>query len=731
MTLPVSPTYGQRPALPHQKDADVDPVSRGKVTGGIYDSVTYKPIAGATVSIRVDGIFESGKTVTTTDEAGFYKGEAEIGRTVKRTNAFLAVAGVAAGGVLPGTFSATSRTDVDQLILRVTAPGYKPFVGIVPCRRIYPAIFEVEMESVLLTPQSQPGASIVVPGWGAARFVELRVEPPIALPGQEVEVTMRIACPPPGKDQSGKEHPFKGFVDLEVGKQVELKQRTLEGDGIYAFRGKFKAPKLPRESVLLINQVSGSAIFPFSFSMSDHITNDFLFQVILNEGMRKEATQRAEAYRLYADGDTAGAAARFAALSRSASGLTFDHVMAGRLHNDLRQPAAAVDFFRSAFIKDKNGIFATYYSRALLDSDQPQRVTNECSTLLAGVKKPDELPRTLPSDFLVNLGTAYLRLGQIDKARETLDLLKKHWAPSQVDSIFDAAVRTAEADSRLKDSPQDAPALAERARGLRDQAQWAKAAQAYEAAQLAAPGDPVLLRDLAYTRLHLASGLPNKEELERAITAAESLTITKDGGKDTPVKDFLPWHILGILRYARAEQLRSQGSSELLKAYDDAHEAFDGALRNGRLAPPKRPWNAAGFHVVMAGFGSPDAAVDFDLRQSLLILRERPDDALALTELGKGLLDAGLPSAADAALALALRVVPDAIEPCYLRAVIAGVRQLWDEAISGLRDVVERAPNHSRARLLLAEYLEKNGDKEGAKAQRTAHSQLFRYKAPL
>lgn len=724
-TIPLGSAWSGEmfPTPPHKKDADVDLVSAGKARGGVYDPITRTPIAGARVSFRTGRAFpEEGRGTSVTDAAGYFEAEVELGRTQKKTDALLLLGGIAAGGVLPGTFSESIRVDVDQLTARVTAPGYKPFEGIVRCHRVHAMHFDVHLEPILLMPESAPGASVCADHWSIARIVDFRLEPSIVLPEETITATLVFASPPPGKDVKGKDHEFKAWFDLPDDKIQEMKERTDNGDGTTTFRTTFKAPKLPKRYTSRVWSCTPAISAPFIYSG----TQDALLSIVLTEEAKPSAKAREAAFKSMVAGDLAVAADAFLAVAKAPTGIAYDWTHAGRLFAQLGRKDDAVDAFRNAYQSDRNTFSAERLMKALDAIGKAEDAAQEGMRHLAEVRskaKESDLPKWFHADFLTTLGTAQVHAGQAAAARETQELYARHWTEAKVDRSLEIMVRLAEADLRLKTAPNDPAALAERAAVLRDQERWPEALAAVDAALAVGPRLPVLIRDRVFARLHLPDQTISVGEIETAILAAEPLTLHEDGGKTKPVKDFTAHHILGVLRtaYALAERDAVADPTDL---FDKAHEAFDEALRNGRLAPPRRPWNATSYFVYSSGFRSGAAFGDFDLRQSLLDLREDPRDGLALTEMAGALTSLGLWHLAGTVADEAARVSRGAVEPRFLQAMTAVAQGRPTEGEAGLRAVIDAAPFHPFARLRLATLLEKRDPAEAGRL-REEHQKRF------
>jgi len=721
---PRSPEAVQPPVDGHVRDAAVDPVSWGSVTGGVHDALTGEPIEGAKVVVRSSGKFANdGRTVATTDGAGRYACSAELGRSQKKTDGAKLFVGLMGGGLLPGTFQTDHRIDVDQLTVQVTAPGYKRFEGVLPVRKVALIEYGVRMGAVLLVPEPHGSESFTASQWGAAKIVSLRLEPAIATAGQPVTAELRVECPAPGTRRNGKPYALKGHVRIEPDKWIELKEHVAEGR-VHTFRGTFKAPGLKRNTLETYREIEPALESPYELLPSD-TRRAAMLQVISSEPGRRQAEQRLSAFQRYSQGDFAGAAEMFASISRTATASTYDHRMAAAMQARLGRHEAALEFLRSAFAMQPSGSAATAYANALLASNQPARAVDECGRIFADYRskhKESDLPKGFDASFLATLGRAHLKLGDVAKARELADLIARRWAEPEHDAHFEFEIACAEAEIVLGTAPKDRDALARKAEALRDLEAWTKAESATMAALDADPADPALRRNLAYVRLHLAKQGTSVPELDAAISAAEALAPANGNGKQPQRSEFAPWHILGILRAAKAMELLPAAPENAIALLDRAHEAFDQALRRGQQPRPKAPWYYARTIVGTTGFTERGAGPDFDLRQAVLVLVDHPADALAWTELGSAFLDNDLPVLADRALAKAAELAPASVAQVYSKALVAEKLARSAEAMDGYRAVLARTPNHPQAALRLAKLLEDAGDTATAAELRRRHA---------
>lgn len=708
---------------PHKKDADVDLVSMGKVRGNIFDPLTRKPIQGAVVSVRKDGVFpDSGPGTGVTDDAGLFVCDAELGRTQKKTDTLKLLGGIVGGAALPGTFSSTNRLDVDQLTLRVTAPGYKTFEGIARCNRGHASHFDVHLEPILLMPNRQPGASVCADAWWGARVVSFQLEPPEVLPGQEVRATLVFASPRPGNNLEGKPHKLRAWFDLPNDKNVELKEQTDNGDGTTTFRATFKAPKLDKGLVSHLWPCTPWIEGPFDYDG----TGDALLSIVANEAEMATARERTTAFNTMQSGKDADAAKAYLAIAGSPSGTYGDWLQAGLLLARLGQNDEALAALQNAYQRSRNTWSAMHLLQALERVGRFEDASDEATRFLAAVRsrtKDGDLPKKVTSSFMETVVRVHSQAVRLDAAREVYALLTKHWQNADSDREIDNLMRLADAEQRIKGSPKDADALIQRAVALTDQAEWEEAKAAIERALTVSPANPILLRNHAFVRLSLPGQTVTRAEIGAAIRSAEPLALSGAEDSARPVKEFLPHHILGVLRVAEAIDIMV-GGADPSDAFDRAHEAFDAALRNGRPAAPKRPRNATSTFIALRGFVSGLAATDHDLRQSLLTLRESPRDGLALMELGDALVALELWNLADTVAAAAERVMPNSVEPKFQRARVAVAQNRTEDAVRLLRAVIEASPYHPHARLHLANVLMKDAPEE-AEALRKEHTFRF------
>ncbi|MFM7320173.1 MAG: tetratricopeptide repeat protein [Armatimonadota bacterium] len=726
LALPIADRTPQPPGAAHVKDPAVDAISKGRVSGGVHDAATGQPIAGATISIRSNGQFPTeGKSVATTDGGGRYECAAELGRSRSKTDRVKEFVGFLGGGTLPGTQLTSHHIEVDQLTVQITAPGYKTFVGILPVRSYRALDYSVRMSPVLLAPARQPGESFAAPRWGATKILSLRLDPPIAAPGQSVSAEFRAELPAPGDRSDGKPYAIKGHVRLDSETWVELKDHQIEGN-VHTFRGTFKAPKLDRTTVASFRDIDPVIESPYEL-LPTQFEKSALLQVVASEAGRRQAEERYSAYDRYTKGDYSGAADAFGAIARTATASAYDQRMAAMMQTLLGRHDAASEYLRTAYAMEHSGTTATSYARALLAGNRAETVVAECGQLLADYRakhKESDVPKAFAPPLLATIGRAHLRLGAVAKARELADMIARQWPVLEQDRIFETEVRRAEVESVLAATPKDPAALARRAQILRDQGEWQEADQAVRAALAEMPGNSAMIRDLAYIRLHLKGSAGMEPVPDVAITSAETLASATEGNKEVLASDFPAWHILGTLRAAKALQDLPSSPKQSMELLDRAHEAFDQALLRGQAPIPKIPRNVATSIVGTFGFAEKGAGPDFDLRQAVLVLRENPVDALAWTELGRAFLDSDLPQLAERAANRAGELGPASVGLVHLKAMIAEASGRAQEAAEGYRAVLARVPNHPSALLQLAKLMDGAGDRATAQELRERHAKF-------
>ncbi len=725
---------GLRGAPPHTPDKTVDLTAWGKVKGGVYDPTTGLPVPGATIAIRRQGKFETkGRTVAFTDSAGAFECEAELGRHLKRGDLFRLMDETSGNFDLPGSIAELRRTDVDQLALRVMAPGFRMFEGVVDCWLVRAKDFLVHLDPILLMPEGTSGASVAGDGWMPARVLEFRLTPGVVLPGEKVAAVATIRSPKPARDLKGKDHDYKVIVAIDDNTFHELKDRSDNGDGTFTFKGSFDAPKLPKGYSYRGWLPELNIIAPFAVL---NPTRDAFLAVVSTDEGKASARERERAWNLWRSGDDGPAADAFAALAASASGLNFDSIQAGNLYGVLGKWEDAIPHFRQALNRNRNTSNAKRLMSALLKTGKVEEAVQVGTVAVAEIRnstKDSDLAKHVGEDFMSSLGIAMLRSGRMSQARSFLALYSGSWPTVDEANVFFQEFKLKDADTVLQSSPQDRSALVLRAATLRDQGNWKVARDATEAAYSVAPNIPALIRDRVALALYDTNLEITMGAVEKAIDAAESIQNLRETPPVSSAEAFERAYFLGLLRLWRAGHLPPGGES-VTEEFNRAHLAFDTALRHatirdthslvdGPLLEGTLPYVKLTVHRYGTGIG----AHVLDMQQAALVLRETPDDWLASEELAAALDKNEVVVLAELFAARALAGNPDSVPALFLRATLETKRGRTADAEAGLRAVLEKAPYHPHAALRLASLLE---GKNPVEANQLLEDHARRYRIP-
>lgn len=220
-------------------DKAVDPTHYGKVMGYIFDAATGAPLAGTTVIVAEDGTFKEGaKTTATSDAAGNYKCQAQIGRISSNFDWGKALGSSLIGIVSGSATTKTKRIDVSRLNLRVDCNGYNRFEGVVPCRSINTDTFSVMMEPIYLTKLPSTEVSTVAVGWGSAEIVSAEITPSITRKRSKITLTIKLKSPP----LDSKAKPIVSVSSRTFGEK-QLTRYTTDSNGFYTFSHEIGLPK--------------------------------------------------------------------------------------------------------------------------------------------------------------------------------------------------------------------------------------------------------------------------------------------------------------------------------------------------------------------------------------------------------------------------------------------------------------------------------------------------------
>lgn len=174
----------------------VIPDNDGTLIGHVFDATTLQPIKGAVIEAERDGAFpKEGKSGKTSDKEGKYEVKTKIGRRTKKLDASRIPGTSIVGLITGGATEKTWRMDASRVNLRVRAPGYNNFEGLVSFRNAEVEGLKVFMEPIFMTPESSKEQSWIPVGWGPISITGVASSPNTISLGDKTNVSVTVAGP--------------------------------------------------------------------------------------------------------------------------------------------------------------------------------------------------------------------------------------------------------------------------------------------------------------------------------------------------------------------------------------------------------------------------------------------------------------------------------------------------------------------------------------------------------
>jgi len=711
-----------------KKDTQVEPTSWGNVFGRVYDASSGAPIKGAEISIQTeDGFLDRGRSVGKTNELGGYRAQCVLGRISHNFDVGRALLSTGIGILFGSATNTTKRIDVSRIAIRVHAPGYKSYEGALTARGQDARAFRIDMEPVLLIPESESGVSVSAMGWHAVRVEAAAASPTVAHKGDKVKLTALVRA-------FGKE-PQKHVEIAAVSKlwrgerRMKINKEASQGDLIafeteYAVTGREKSRVEPvgifiRRSVLDYQAEAAGAVA--------------VIQISTSEEEDKLAVERTAALTEILDGKAQAAQGRFAGLAKGSPATQFDlHMLAYTSERSSNYEAAANAWEQLLFLEGgEDALEVAGFVRTLYAAKRYDQVISLVESELKGTK-PRNWPEAIDANTVGHLGLAHVRSGSLERAGKlNEDLLQ--WPESGLDPAvieFRSALRLAEVEKVHEAQPNSADALADYGRALLDLGRFEEAVAKLKASLDVEGQQPAVQRDLTWAALQMQGELPKQEDLAAAVATARA-ALNLDAGKQRS-KDFFSWNQYAILLYSLSEQLRASGDSAAEATNNEAIDALREALRLGRTGAKHNAGiftysygYATGSEVAISGFAYPQANASFVLLQSLKRLRKAPDNHLALFDQASSLMDLGQINLAEARIQHLLTLRPEFGEAIFLSGLIKARLGDHEAARAQMDKVLAQNPRHPRANLILADLLAKDGEVAASAERLAVHAKYY------
>lgn len=722
------PTKVVKPVDEPKKDTRVEPTSWGNVFGRVYDAQTGMPIKDAVILGNTDNGFEiKGRSTGKTDALGGYQIQLILGRISHNFDLGRALLSSPIGMLFGTATNTTKRIDVSRVALAVSADGYKSFQGVVTARTTDAGKFRIDVQPVLLTRERDSGVSVAAVGWNAIRIANVEAQPSIAGPKDKITFRAYLRAT---NEEMVKTTEMAAYSDLWKGPRKLKADPSQASNGLTPYVGEY--------------QVSGKEklrAFPIWFAVTkSKVDYDpakslryALVQIAAVGDGRSDFETREAGLRAYRERKLDEARDAFGTLMRRGTKEPFDWELASAIHLRLGDPNSAIDPAAKLWESNPQSLFhSEQYVAVLYQAGKDAEVISTCEGILKGVKEKD-LAKKISADTLGQLGLSYLRKTDLKSADRINDSLLKIPGSGVSGNVieFRGKLRLAEVEAANAANPQSATALAEYGRALLDLGRFEEAvAKLAESAALDS-AQPAVQRDIAWAVLQMRGTSKAPVDLAKAVAESKSLLGLEKGQQKS--KDFFSWNQYGILLFALADQKSVDAPEEAAKLRDESIEALREALSLGRVGAKRNSGYFSGFQfgymsgseVAISGFAYPQANATFLLLDALRKLRKDPLDQVALLNASTALLDSGQIQLASKYTDKLVAANGTHIEGRFVEALVKHRMDDLDAAAASLKRVLEVAPNHPRANLVLADILTEQGDAVGAAERAAAHAAFY------
>jgi tetratricopeptide (TPR) repeat protein len=698
----------------------------GKVVGWVLDTDARKPVAGARVSVEVDGAFpEEGKATGGTDPAGRFQVRAPLGKISSKFDwgRLLTMHPVS---LLLSPRSVTKQTrmlDVSQVNVRVEAPGFKPFLGRVRATLVDPGAFSVTLDDVWLARADSPGASFTPEKMRREVIEDLKVEPEIAAPGEKVKITLATRLP---VDRGFRYRAYLTSTATRlVENDLELKaEKTAEGTTRVLFT---REVSLPKHSVDRWTELGFYLVRDQITALGQRDTKALL-QVVTTPEERSAARSVADGYLCARVGNGDGALIDYTTARRNRPGYPLAHLLYGNLSLQLRRPAEAAQAFQQLVSLDPSdySLARVRYAEALIAAGKP----DEAAAQLDGAEKALG-KRRVPAEVAVCRARIAAAHGKFDEADRWLTEAGKE---GRIDESSLAEINLRRLQAAIAAEPSNAELRLSCARLLQSTGRREEALVQIRRGVELSPRQPWGFLDLGAALWERGQREDAVSAFRRALglapTNAEALLALADAYRDLGrFTEALPLyrqatqaqrlnlrarHNLGIMLYASGQL--PEARVELAQLIADARDKGE-LVEEGLLFPGSSLYTGPKRRLV-AGFSVPEAAADSALLEALADLDLHPKSGLLWQNVGSALLDLNLPGLAVPALRKAREFDPDLVETRFLLGTALRRAGSLSEARAELEATIAANPLHPRARIELAQLFSDAGELG------RAHSQL-------
>jgi tetratricopeptide (TPR) repeat protein len=704
----------------------------GKVTGWVVDAATRRPVAGALVSLEVDGAFpSSGKAVARTDASGRYEAHAPLGKIYSK----LDWGRVLTMHPLSLIFSPTAMMketriiDVDRFNVRVQRDGYRPFLGSVQAADVNPDGYSVRLEDVWLAAATTQLTSFSPDILQHETIESLAVTPAVCAPGERVTLTLTARLP----------------VDRNLRYRAYLTSnnpRLIAADQVF----KRQAPSREHPNRVIFTRtvkVASQLGEPYAQLGFYLIRNGrttlvepettVLVQAVRAPEERKAAALVDEGYRLAKRGELDAGLGRYSAAREAAPRYFLAHLLYGDLCLKLGRPGDAAAAFRQlvALSPEDWDVARPRYVLALL-------ATGDVAAAAGQMKDANEKTRRVPPQIYLCQARIAALEGRFDDADRSLTRAAQY---VKIPLSVQLEINLRRMQAAVAAAPEDPDVRLAAARVLQDAGRNDEAIGEIQRAIRLAPGDAWAYLDLGTALAAAGRGTEARLPLERCLQLDP-----KNVEANLLMADLLRNHgdyaeALGRYReVARADRVNLRArhgcalmllqQGDLAGARGEFHAAIEQGREKGKIDDPGLALPGQSIYFgpkrrLVSGFSAPESAADRVIWTALDTLDRQPRNGLAWMNIGAALVQLGVPAMALDALAKAATLEPSLAEvPFYRGLALRGLGQLA-AARETLEGVVRANPLHPEARLALARILVDQGQVDQAQAQILAHCRNY------
>lgn len=704
----------------------------GKVTGWVVDAATRKPIPSAAVAVETRGEFaERGKGAAETDASGRFQAHAPLGRISANVD-MMRLLTMHPFSLLfspKAMMKETRIVDVDRLNVRVTCPGYKPFLGPVRAAEADAERYSVRLEDVWLAPEGGTLVSFSPDNFQHERIESFTVKPAVCGPGETITVTLVARLPVDRKER------YTAFLTSNnprlVTPDTSLKAQPTDPEDptrvVFARAVKVELKPNERYAELgfyLVRNGKTPLVEP---------ETKVLVQSVISDEERQAAVLIEDGYRQARRGEADSALQRYEAARKVAPRYTLAHLLYGDLCLRAGRSQAAVEAY-AKLVELSPGDWDVARPRHILALMQ----IGDLPAAAAEVQGAEEKTKAVPPQIYLYRARIAALQGRFDDADR--DLTKaSHLIPIPAATTQEINLRRMQAAVQAQpDAPEIRLAYA---RVLGSSGRWHEALAQTQAALRLNPQDPWATIDLATALRQVGRGDDAHQALERALqldpgNAEARLLIAESLRERGDYAAALPLY----REIAAAEPLNPrarQGLALLLLHQDDRGGARKELLEMVQLSRAKGQTEDNGMAIsfqaiyfgpkrrFVSGYSDAQGAAGRVILECLDSLDGNPKNALAWQNIGGALVQLGDGKLALDALDKALALDPSLPEARFYRALALRQSGQFDAARVTLEAVVAANPLHPRARLELARVYTDGGELQQAQSQILAHAKNY------